>query len=272
MLPSDSSRQESYAQHKKTGDLREERISAAFAEYRHLYTNEVEHWVKRFTDLCHCGADVSVLDIGCGTGRFAYILALYLGCIVHGLDISAHMLGRAATNTLPKLRWIRGNAEELPFKASSFDMTFMSMVIEHIVNKEKAVFEAYRVLRVGGRIAIRMCDRNQLARTSWYRWFPTALEIDMAKMPAPEHVSKILDSAGFEGTLTYKFDDKRVERSSRYIARLKNKAYSALWLVPSEQFRSGISALEEELSLTRYFHYTSPCTLVISNKLRDGGN
>jgi len=177
------------------------------------------------------------------------------------------MLYHASVNTLPKLYWVRGDTEKLPFKACSLDLIFLSMVLEHIENKEKAMFEGYRILNVGGRVAIRMCDKTQLARTSWYRWFPTALRMDLAKMPDPERVCGILDSAGFAGTLTYKFDDERVEPPARYIARIRGKAYSALQSMPQEEFESGLSLLEKELSSTRYFRYTSPCTLVVGRKL-----
>ncbi|MHB1463936.1 MAG: methyltransferase domain-containing protein [Thermoleophilia bacterium] len=113
-------------------------------------------------------ADVSpgqaVLDVACGTGTLAQLLA---GCAgpggrVTGVDISERMLGvarrKAEAQGLwpPQLEFIQANAEDLPFGDAGFDCATASLAI-HELNRQgrtNALAEMHRVLRPGGRIVI----------------------------------------------------------------------------------------------------------------------
>lgn len=97
-----------------------------------------------------------VLDVGCGTGVFGIDMAKQGGEII-GLDISPEAI-RFANHWAKKkdltFKGLVGDAENLPFKDNSFDLVFFGAVLHHFPNPEKAICEAERVLKNGGRLVL----------------------------------------------------------------------------------------------------------------------
>jgi len=112
-----------------------------------------------------------VLDVGCGKGRFARILAeRHPGARMCGLDLSPAMLGYVPA---PIVR-CAGSMTELPFADASFDGAYATESLEHAVEIDRAVAEICRVVKPGGRIAI--IDKNaeqkgRLETPAWEKWF-----------------------------------------------------------------------------------------------------
>jgi ubiquinone/menaquinone biosynthesis C-methylase UbiE len=103
-----------------------------------------------------------VLDIGCGNG---YVLSRFSkeGAKTSGVDITPtgvnlcrkrfEMMGLAGDFQV-------GNAEELPFPDNTFDCVSSMGVLHHTPNTEKAIGEAFRVLKPGGRLQVMFYHRN----------------------------------------------------------------------------------------------------------------
>ena len=112
-----------------------------------------------------------VLDVGCGKGRFARILAHHHPeAEIWGLDISSAMLGYVPA----PIRRCAASMTELPFPDNSFDAAYATESLEHAVEIERAVAEICRVVKPGGRIAIIDKNRQQWGRLptpEWERWF-----------------------------------------------------------------------------------------------------
>lgn len=91
------------------------------------------------------------LDIGCGTGTFLEVLRNKKSGELYGLDISKRML-RAAKRKHSGMEFLRGSALHLPFRDSSFDAVFSTMMMHHLTHEERvaALGEIRRVLRPGG--------------------------------------------------------------------------------------------------------------------------
>jgi len=98
------------------------------------------------------------LDVAGGTGDIAFRLVERGGANCHTtvFDINASMLEvgeeRAVKRGLAgKLKFVEGNAEELPFESNSFDAYTIAFGIRNVPLMEKAIGEAFRVLKPGGK-------------------------------------------------------------------------------------------------------------------------
>jgi arsenite methyltransferase len=101
----------------------------------------------------------NVLDVACGNGSSAHVIATDFGATVTGCDYSAVNLERAtiasrAAGLDRKTQFVRGSAEHLPFAAESFDVTLCECSLCLFENMGTALQQTCRVLKPGGRIGI----------------------------------------------------------------------------------------------------------------------
>jgi SAM-dependent methyltransferase len=89
-----------------------------------------------------------VLDVCCGLGHLTAALAAG-GADAEGLDFAPSMVLRAGAH-YPTLRFLRGDAEKLPFDDNAFDHVVCCYGIMHLENADQAIAEAFRVLKRGG--------------------------------------------------------------------------------------------------------------------------
>ncbi|HRE21400.1 MAG TPA: metalloregulator ArsR/SmtB family transcription factor [Rhabdaerophilum sp.] len=98
-----------------------------------------------------------VLDLGTGTGRMLEMLAPKATRAV-GLDVSPAMLGIARVNLdaagLRQVQLRQGDAYALPSDLSSFDLVILHQVLHYLDDPARAVREAARALRPGGRLLV----------------------------------------------------------------------------------------------------------------------
>ncbi|PWW00140.1 demethylmenaquinone methyltransferase [Hoeflea marina] len=99
------------------------------------------------------------LDVAGGTGDIAFRIVEASGRQATGtvLDINGSMLGvgreRAEKKGLAaNLDFVEANAEDLPFADASFDAYTIAFGIRNVPDIDKALREAFRVLRRGGRL------------------------------------------------------------------------------------------------------------------------
>jgi ubiquinone/menaquinone biosynthesis C-methylase UbiE len=106
-----------------------------------------------------------ILDIGCGTGRFAIeVLRRYPDAQVFGLDLSSRMLDQCWQRFQEaggSLQLVRGDSERLPFGDNSFDVVTCSHSFHHYPSQSRVLSEMHRVLKPGGRLMIIDGDRDR---------------------------------------------------------------------------------------------------------------
>ena len=92
----------------------------------------------------------AMVELGCGDGSLFMEVADALGIRdVYGVDIDEMVLKKAACRGI-KVFEADLNSDPLPFKDDFFDIVLMEEVIEHLVNPDNAIREAYRILKRGG--------------------------------------------------------------------------------------------------------------------------
>src|ERR1044071_576743 len=102
-------------------------------------------------DAVEAGPGVRLLDVASGPG-YVVAAAAQRSAIATGVDFSAPMVAEAARR-YSKMNFRRGDAEALPFADDSFDAVTMTFGLLHLGDPDKALAEACRVLRPGGRFA-----------------------------------------------------------------------------------------------------------------------
>jgi SAM-dependent methyltransferase len=100
---------------------------------------------------------LQVLDLGCGYGGRTIYYADVCGTDqVDGIEISPAMVERCRQLALElgssRVRFSEGFAEDLPFPPDSFDAVISFDVLEHVGDPIRAISEAARVVRPGGRL------------------------------------------------------------------------------------------------------------------------
>ena len=97
----------------------------------------------------------AVLDVGCGTGILLPLLRESMNGDGHvvALDLSGEMLKRALGKGQPAI-YVQVDAESLPLPEGAFDWVICNAVFPHFPDKWRALSEASRVLREGGRLVI----------------------------------------------------------------------------------------------------------------------
>ena len=107
-------------------------------------------------DAVGAAQSVRLLDVATGPGYVA-ARAAERGADAVGLDFSERMLSFARTRT-EGVEFVRGDATALPFEDATFDAVTAAFLLLHLAAPERAVREAARVLRPGGRAAFSVWD------------------------------------------------------------------------------------------------------------------
>ena len=92
----------------------------------------------------------NLLDIGCGTAYLIDMLSKEKNAEYVGLDLSSEMIKQANSKSIKNATFIEGKSDELPFKDNTFDVVTCSQSFHHYPDTDKAMKEAYRVLKSGG--------------------------------------------------------------------------------------------------------------------------
>ena len=100
-----------------------------------------------------------VLDVACGNGNSARVIAADFGATVTGCDYSALNLARASTASQAagltgKTQFVRASAEQLPFAPESFDVSLCECSLCLFENMDTALQQLRSALKPGGRIGI----------------------------------------------------------------------------------------------------------------------
>ncbi len=149
----------------------------------------------------------SVLDVGCGPGRCTASLARSAGknAKVCGIDISGKMLTRARQEiqnreVSDRTYLIRGDAVYLPFRNNSFDVLFMSFVLElfDTARIPEVLGECRRVLKSNGRICVIALSSQEQENIfmKLYEWLHEKLPFVFDCRPI--YTRQSMEEAGFE--------------------------------------------------------------------------
>jgi ubiquinone/menaquinone biosynthesis C-methylase UbiE len=183
------------------------RLQAALAERRtrsqEFFSSSAGQWDRLrdelFGDRFHLAAFAgfadgawTIGDLGCGAGQTSAALAPFVARVI-AVDDSAAMLqaARRRLHGIDNVDLRRGDLEALPIEDARLDAATMMLVLHHVPEPERALVEAARVLKPGGRalvVDMQPHDRESYRQQMGHVWLGFG----------EDHLRRIFGEAGFE--------------------------------------------------------------------------
>lgn len=205
-----------------------------------------------------------VLEIGCGSGRYAVQIAETVGCRVVGVDINEP--GVRNGNSLARARNLSDRvcfehcdvSKKLRYSDASFDAAFANDAMCHISGRLAVLQELFRVLQPLGRFLF--SDALVIGGEISHHEIATRSSIGYYIFTPPEHNERLIRQAGFRlikfsdttenaACIARRWLDARNERRDALIATESNANFDGL-----QQFLFCVYTLTSEKRLLRYLY------------------
>ncbi len=146
-------------------------------------------WKRMAVNWSGAKAGDTVLDVCCGSGDLALLLARQVGATgtVYGVDFSGEQLAVAAERTsrtyLPtRIHWMLGDALALPFEDQTFGAATMGYGLRNLTDISQGLRELHRVLKPGAKAAILDFHRPQgMLAEGFQRWYLQTIVVPTAR-------------------------------------------------------------------------------------------
>ena len=187
-----------------------------------------------------------VLDVGAGIGTWSELIATAFEATVWGVEPSERMRAVAAReHPHPRVSYVAGSAERIPLPDAAGDAALLSYVLHHVRDRDACARELRRVLRPGGTLIVRNAFRESLPDVPFFEWFPTALALDMQRMPTRADAVAMFEREGFEVVASEVVWQETSPSLRVYHERLKLRAISTLELLPDDEFAAGVERMRQ---------------------------
>jgi len=188
----------------------------------------------------------TILDLGCGTGRFSRSLAERFNATVVGLDPSMTMLRQAFLHrSHSKVFYACGQAEAAPMPSESVDLIFISMIFHHLQDPFAAARECRRLLRSGGRVCIRTATLENIPNYPYVPFFPASRALLEEHLPSLKAQRDAFEAAPLKLVTAAVVSQQIAADSSAYADKLSTRSDSILARLDLRDFESGIELLRE---------------------------
>ena len=112
-------------------------------------------WKKSLLNMMNPSSNQNLIDVACGTGDIAKLFVKHVNKLsrIACVDPNKGMIskGKEKLSKFKNINWIISPAEKIPLSDNLFDFYTISFGLRNTVNIDKALSEAYRVLKPGGR-------------------------------------------------------------------------------------------------------------------------
>ncbi|HYR80838.1 MAG TPA: methyltransferase domain-containing protein [Thermoplasmata archaeon] len=216
------------------------RHAAGYDRVRGDEAMDREFWLRGLVEVGRLRDGERVLDLGAGTGRFAQLLSTTNRVVA--LDSSDAMLRIARAKG--SFACVEGDGHRLPFRADTFDLATVVMVLHHLGNYGAALRD---VARVAHRVVIATSDMATRRLGILEEAFPSLLAIDRKRFPPIPAIVHALEEAGFRAPVVDNREYVRRLTTEEQLDRVRHRYLSTFDLLPPGEYERGLRFLETEM-------------------------
>jgi len=205
-------------------------------------SEDIWFWAGEAETLAHLDSSSLVVDMGCGTGNYGLDIQARTRATVIGFDPSAGMLKQAKEKT-PEFSVVQSVAEHMPFRGNVFDLLYAAQVWHHIIDKQEAANECYRILKRGGTKIAHTISHDQLNQKAVFKFFPEIRQNQLDVYPSDEAFKEYFRNAGFRLTEVYPYDMERYQSADEFIEIAEKKLWSMFRPITQAGLARGVAEL-----------------------------
>jgi demethylmenaquinone methyltransferase/2-methoxy-6-polyprenyl-1,4-benzoquinol methylase len=201
-------------------------IAKRYDLLNHLLSGNIDkRWRRRVAKTVYSGLapgaqeERRILDVACGTGDLSLTLFETGKARIVGVDFCRPMLQLAdskASHNGASVRFVEGDALELPFPDRSFDAVTIAFGLRNLTSVEAGIRELLRVLRPGGKIYVLEFSKptTPIMRSLYKLYFTKILPVfgglisgsrnayeylpeSVSRFPDQEQLASLISGAGF---------------------------------------------------------------------------
>jgi SAM-dependent methyltransferase len=220
------------------------KIARFYDRGRPLSDQNMQMWLRLVRERSEAIQGANVLDLGCGTGRFALPMARSLGYKVTGVDASPEMLAKARSKDPDsQVVWDCQNAMCLQYPDACFDAVFLSHLLHHVDDPQRVIAECHRVLRSTGTLLIRYGAIEQILDDAEHTLFPQTAQMDKARTPSVRDTEGWLRTAGFAQVQSQEVVQQTYSDGRARLQAATNRSTSVLTMLDAAAFGEGLARL-----------------------------
>ncbi len=225
----------------------------------------LDQWMTLMAGHANPAGVRTVLDLACGTGRFAPSLASRFDATVVGLDPSFKMLrlAQAKCSAHEGVMLAGGVGETLPFRSQSIDLVFISMGFHHFADPMAVGRECARVLRRGGQVCVRTITRDQIANYPYFPFFPGIGPVLERRLPSVEESCRPFEAAGLRRRFAGAVVQQIADSYAAYADKLSSGADTSLACLDPNEFAAGLEAIRKRHAATAPAAITEPIDFMV---------
>ncbi len=213
---------------------------------------------RKLLELLESSQALKIVDIGAGTGSYAFFLAEY-GYEVLAVEPSATMRNQAISH--PAIEWIDGYAENLPLGDRTAEAAIIMLAFHHFQDYRQALREASRVIG-NGKIIIFTFDPAMISSFWLTKYFPSLIKdvestfISMSELTNEIHSVTGNDVNVIPFRLPHNLSDSFAAvgwaRPELYLDINIRNGISSFAKIDNDEVNQGVLRLQEDLQTGRW--------------------
>lgn len=224
------------------------KIAKVYDDARPLSEKNINIWLKLISEKINIQGDITLLDLGCGTGRFTIPIATQLGYSVTGADASKDMVIKASVKKdAERAMWDVQDASSLTYSDDSFDAVFMSHLLHHIDAPLKVLGECYRVLKPGG-VLLNRYGALEDFNDPEHVFFSEVIEIDKERCATKSQMENWFTMTGFSRVSSKTITQQTYQKAEERFEAVKLKSTSVLTLISKASYEKGLETFQQYIT------------------------